>query len=120
MIGMGRFGTAIAQRLAEKGAEVIAMDSDRDRIERIRDKVTYAVALDSTDREALLSQGIADMDAVVVSIGENFQDVLLTTFVLQEIGIKRIIVRESTMPRTKRKQSGSRSAQFSIMSTPEE
>ena len=69
VIGMGRFGTAIAQRLAEKGAEVIAMDSDRDRIERIRDKVTYAVALDSTDREALLSQGIADMDAVVVSIG---------------------------------------------------
>mgnify|MGYP001210466560 CR=1 FL=1 len=93
VIGMGRFGTAIAQRLAEKGAEVIAMDSDRDRIEPIRDKVTYAVALDSTDREALLSQGIADMDAVVVSIGENFQDVLLTTFVLQEIGIKRIIVR---------------------------
>lgn len=93
MIGMGRFGSAIAQKLAEKGAEVIAMDADRERVEQIRDKVTYAVALDSTDKDALMSQGMKDMDAVVVSIGENFQDVLLTTFVLQEIGVKRVIVR---------------------------
>lgn len=93
VIGMGRFGSAIAQRLTEKGAEVIAMDSDRERIERIRERVTYAVALDSTDKYALISQGIQEMDAVVVSIGENFQDVLLTTFALQEVGVKRIIVR---------------------------
>ena len=82
VIGMGRFGSAIAQRLAEKGAEVIAIDSDQEQVEQIRDRVTYAVALDSTDK-----------DAVVVTIGENFQAVLLTTFVLQEIGVRRIIVR---------------------------
>ena len=93
VIGMGRFGSAIAQRLTEKGAEVIAMDASRERIEHVRDKVTYAVALDSTDKDALVSQGIKDMDAVVVALGENFQDVLLTTFVLQELGVKRIIVR---------------------------
>lgn len=93
VIGMGRFGSAIAQRLAEKGAEVIAIDSDQEQVEQIRDRVTYAVALDSTDKDALLSQGIRDMDAVVVTIGENFQAVLLTTFVLQEIGVRRIIVR---------------------------
>ena len=90
---MGRFGSAIAQRLAEKGAEVIAIDTDQEQVELIRDRVTYAVALDSTDKDALLSQGIRDMDAVVVTIGENFQAVLLTTFVLQEIGVRRIIVR---------------------------
>ena len=93
VIGMGRFGSAIAQRLAEKGAEVIAIDSDQEQVEQIRDRVTYAVALDSTDKDALLSQCIRDMDAVVVTIGENFQAVLLTTFVLQEIGVRRIIVR---------------------------
>ena len=93
VIGMGRFGSAIAQRLAEKGAEVIAIDTDQEQVELIRDRVTYAVALDSTDKDALLSQGIRDMDAVVVTIGENFQAVLLTTFVLQEIGVRRIIVR---------------------------
>ena len=71
VIGMGRFGSAIAQRLAEKGAEVIAIDSDQEQVEQIRDRVTYAVALDSTDKDALLSQGIRDMDAVVVTIGET-------------------------------------------------
>lgn len=101
VIGMGRFGSAIAQKLAEKGAEVIAMDSDRERVEQMRDKVTYAVALDSTDKEALISQGIKDMDAVVVSIGENFQNVLLTTFTLQEIGVKRVIVRANGDTQTK-------------------
>lgn len=101
VIGMGRFGSAIAQRLAEKGAEVIAIDSDQEQVEQIRDRVTYAVALDSTDKDALLSQGIRDMDAVVVTIGENFQAVLLTTFVLQEIGVRRIIVRANGRPRSR-------------------
>lgn len=93
VIGVGRFGTAIAKELTAKGAEVIAIDADRERIERISDTVTYAVSLDSTNKEALLSQGINLVDAVVVSIGEDFQDVLLTTFALQELKVKRIIVR---------------------------
>ena len=93
VIGLGRMGTAIASKLTEKGAEVIAIDSKREHIESIREKVTYAVVLDSTDKEALLSQGIQNMAAVVVSIGDNFQDVRLTTFTLQEIGVKRLIVR---------------------------
>lgn len=93
VIGIGRFGSAIAIKLVQKGAEVIVMDSDRDKIDDIKDKVTYSVVLDATDKNALLSQNIHDMDAVVVSIGEDFQSLLLTSFLLKELNIKRIIAR---------------------------
>ena len=93
VIGIGRFGTAIATKLSIKGAEVIAIDNNEERINGIKDNVTYAITLDSTDINALKSQNIEEMDAVVVSIGEDFQSLLLTTFALQEIGVKRIMVR---------------------------
>lgn len=93
VIGLGQFGTAIARKLSVKGAEVIAIDVDEEKVENIKDDVAYAVTLDSTDKRALEAQNIPDMDAVVVSIGANFQDLLLTTFVLQELGVNRIIAR---------------------------
>jgi trk system potassium uptake protein TrkA len=101
IIGMGQFGAAIARRLSAKGAEVIAIDADEEKIENIKDDVTYAVSLDATDKKALESQNLVAMDAVVVSIGANFQDLLLCCFQLQEIGVKRIIGR--AQGRTQRK-----------------
>lgn len=93
VIGLGQFGTAIAKKLAQKGAEVMAIDVDEERVEAIKDDVSYAVTLDATDGKALKSQNILEMDAVVVAIGENFQDLLLTTFTLQELEVKRIMAR---------------------------
>ena len=63
------------------------------KVEGIKDEVCHAVALDATDKKALLSQNIEDVDAVVVAIGENFQALLLCTFLLIELKIKRIITR---------------------------
>ena len=71
VIGVGRYGHTIAKRLAEKGAQVFAFDSDEEKIENIKDEVAYAVTLDSTDIKALKTQSINDMDAVVVAIGER-------------------------------------------------
>ncbi len=93
VIGIGRFGSAIATKLSKKGAEVIAIDISEERISSIKEDVTYSVALDSTDINSLKSQNICEMDAVVVSIGEDFQALLLTAFALQELKVKRIIVR---------------------------
>lgn len=93
VIGLGQFGRAIARKLSEKKSEVLAIDIDEEKVEEIKDEVSYAVILDSTDAKALKAQNIQDMDAVVVSIGANFQDLLLTTFVLQELEVKRIIAR---------------------------
>jgi trk system potassium uptake protein TrkA len=93
VIGLGQFGSAIAKKLAEKGAEILAIDSDPDKVESIRDYVTYGVTLDATSRPALESQNIAEMDAVVVSIGQNFECTMLTVVQLQSLGVKRLMAR---------------------------
>lgn len=93
VIGLGRFGQAIARTLANRGAEVLAIDSNEEYIEDIKEDVAVAVALDATDIKALRTQNLQDMDAVVVSIGEDFEALLLCTVLLQEIGVSRIISR---------------------------
>lgn len=93
VIGLGQFGSAIAKNLSNRGAEVLAIDSSLEKVEGIKDEVSHAVALDATDKKALLSQNIQDLDAIVVAIGENFQALLLCTFLLIELKVKRIITR---------------------------
>ena len=93
VIGLGQFGSAIAKNLSKRGAEVLAIDASLEKVEGIKDEVSHAVAIDATDKKALLSQNIQDVDAVVVAIGENFQALLLCTFLLIELKVKRIITR---------------------------
>lgn len=93
VIGLGQFGSAIARNLSKRGAEVLAIDTSLEKVESLKDEVSHAVALDATDKKALLSQNIQDVDAVVVAIGENFQGLLLCTFLLMELKVKRIITR---------------------------
>jgi len=96
VIGLGTFGTSIAKELAGRGAEVLAIDNDESHIEMIKDEVAYAVTMDSTDKKALISQNIQDMDAVVVAIGENFEALLLTTVYCLELNPKKVIARANS------------------------
>jgi len=93
VIGLGQFGNAIARQLSQRGAEVIAIDINEEAVEDIKDDVAYAVALDSTDIKALKSQNVQDVDAVVVCIGDNFEALVLTTVLLMELNVKRVISR---------------------------
>ena len=93
VIGLGLFGRAIAKTLSERGAEVLAIDINEEKIQDIRDDVAYAVAFDATDIKALKVQNIKNVDAVVVAIGENFESLLLCTVHLMELKVKRIIAR---------------------------
>ncbi len=93
VIGIGQFGEAIARTLSEKGAEVLAIDKSQEKVDYIANDVAYAVTLDSTDKNALISQNIQNYDAVVIAIGEDFEELLLTAVNLIELKIKRIIVR---------------------------
>ncbi len=95
VIGVGKYGATIAKRLSEKGAQVFAFDNSEDKIENIKDDVSFAVTMDTTDPKALANQNIADMDAVVVAIGENFEATILTCVHLLDLGVKRIIARAS-------------------------
>jgi len=97
VIGLGRFGQKLAIALAMSGAEVIAIDKNRDEIELIRDQVTHAVRLDSTDEEALKAQGINKVDVAIVSIGQGtgrgFESAVLTVVNLRQMGVKQIYAR---------------------------
>ena len=97
VIGLGRFGTKLAIALAMSGAEVIAIDKNRDEIELIRDQVSCAVRLDSTDEEALKAQGVDKVDVAIISIGQGtgrgFESAILTVVNLRQMGIKQIYAR---------------------------
>ena len=93
VVGLGFIGNGIAKKLAERGAEVLAIDNDPDKVDAIKDDVAYAVTLDATDKRALIAQNISDTNGVVLAIGHNFEAALLTAVLLKELGIKRIIVR---------------------------
>lgn len=95
VIGVGRYGSTIARRLAERGAQVFAFDPSEEKIENIKDDVAFAVMMDATDVRALRSQNLGEMDAVVVAIGENFEATVLTAVHLIDLGVKRIIARAS-------------------------
>lgn len=96
VIGLGRFGWRLATLLAEAGAEVIAVDRKKELVESIRDRVTMAVCMDSTDEGALRAQGIDKVDVAVVGIGTAFEDAALTTVLLKQIGAPRVITRAAT------------------------
>ncbi|MGM0479298.1 MAG: potassium channel family protein [Bacteroidota bacterium] len=95
VIGVGQYGSTIALRLAERGAQVFAFDNKEEKIENIKDEVAFAVTLDTTDAKALAAQNIDEMDAAVVAIGENFEATVLTSVHLLDLGVKRIIARAS-------------------------
>ncbi len=96
VIGLGRFGMRIALSLVEAGAEVLVIDKDIRRVEAIAENVMFAVALDATDKKNLEAHNIDQMDAVVVSIGEDFEALLITAVNCKELGVERVITRYST------------------------
>lgn len=97
VIGLGRFGQKLAIALAMSGAEVIAIDRNRETVELIGDQVSHAVRLDSTDEEALKAQGVDKADVAIVSIGQGtgrgFESAILTVVNLKQVGVKQIYAR---------------------------
>lgn len=93
VIGLGQFGQALARALASGDAEVIAVDRNAKPVEQVRDDVTLAVCLDSTDEEALKEQAIHQVDVAIVGIGAHFEAAALTVATLKMLGVKRIIAR---------------------------
>jgi len=98
VIGLGRFGQKLAIALAMSGAEVIAIDKDREEIELIRDQVSHAVRLDSTDEEALKAQGVDKADVAIIGMGqEGFEAAILTVVNLRQLAVKQIYARAESL-----------------------
>lgn len=96
VIGLGRFGSAMATTLAELGQDVVGVDGDETRVRQLADTITQAVQIDATDERALRAVGIQDVDVAVVSIGENIESSLLVVMQLRELGVKRIVAKAVT------------------------
>lgn len=92
VIGLGKFGGTVAQSLAERDAEVIAVDKDEKVVDIFAKIATVAVRLDSTDEEALKTQGIDKVDVAIVSIGD-FEASILTTALLKRLGVPTVITK---------------------------
>lgn len=93
VIGLGIFGSQLARQLYENGLEVIAIDKNKDVVQKIKDFSTKAVLADASDKEVLENIGIAADDVVVISFGEDLAASTLLTLHLKELKVKTIIVK---------------------------
>jgi len=93
VVGLGIFGFNIARDLYEKGLEVVAIDKNKDVIQKIKDHSTKAILADGTDKEVMESIGIHEDDVVIISFGEDLAASTLITLHLKEMKVKHIIVK---------------------------
>jgi len=100
VIGLGRFGYKLAIALSMSGAEVIAIDRDRTIVDQIRDQVSNAVRLDSTDEDAIRAQGVGKVDVAVIGMGQGgraFESAIMTVVSLKAMGVKNIYARAQSL-----------------------
>jgi trk system potassium uptake protein len=99
VIGIGSFGSALARELQARGAEVLAIDTDSRHLDEIGDAVAAVAKIDGSDPSALRRMGIADMDMVVVAIGESFIATQECVLALRSAGARKIIARAQSHDR---------------------
>lgn len=93
IIGMGRFGRHMAQKLYDLGHDVLAIDKSEAKINKVLSYVTNAQIGDSTDESFVDSLGVSNFDLCVVAIGDDFQSSLETTALLKDYGAKLVVAR---------------------------
>ena len=93
VVGLGRYGTSLCEKLSELGAHVIAVDKVRSRVEELSEKLEYVAQLDATDENALAKIGAKSVDTAVVCLGEKTEASILVTAILKEMGVPKIIAR---------------------------
>ena len=93
VFGIGRFGRSLALTLSESGADVMAVDGDESVIEKIADKVTYAITADLKSAEAIQALGLEEMDAVVVAMGSDLKASIMSVMVSKELGVPFVMAK---------------------------
>lgn len=90
VIGLGRFGAALARELVAGGHQVLGVDSDERVVQALAGELTHVVSADTTDEETLRELGLADMDSAVVAIGADLESSILTASLLLQFGVKQV------------------------------
>ncbi len=96
VIGLSSFGHFLATELSANGHQVMVIDRSEDRIDRIKSFVDKAIIADATDRETLSTLGLADLDGVIVSLGDEMDASILVTLYLRELKVNNIIAKALT------------------------
>lgn len=96
IIGLGRFGQALASELALSGAELIVLDCNEDKVSELREITENAYVVKSLDKKTLQETGIKNCDVAVVCIGEQIDSSILTTLNLVSLGIPRVIAKATS------------------------
>lgn len=98
VVGLGRFGSAIAAELETLGHEVLAVDESEEVVQRFASSVTHAVSADATDPAVLVSLGVADMAHAVVAIGDDIEASILCTAAIADLGVADVWAKAITEP----------------------
>lgn len=96
VIGLGKFGSVVANELIMQGKSVVIADRNEEHLKALQDLASHAYILDSTNIKALKEAGFVSLDMVIVSIGESIENSILTLMALKDIGVKNIIAKAST------------------------
>mgnify|MGYP001279361986 CR=1 FL=1 len=93
VIGLGRFGSAVATGLAQAGCDVVAVDRLMEYVEPVKDRVAYAIQLDATDTNALRSIDARSCDAAIIAMGGDFEASVMSVVALKDAGVQKVIAR---------------------------
>ncbi len=91
VLGLGRFGTQLALSLAQHGAEVLAVDRVRKKVDDVADEVTRAVTANIQDKDVMAELGVAECDCVILGIGEDLAASVIGVINLKALGVRKII-----------------------------
>lgn len=91
VIGLGRFGSALARELCALGAEVLALDAKPDLVQKVANDVTRAVVGDAQDKEVLKTLGVRDLDGAIIAIGNDLAASVLVAMNLKELGVPHVV-----------------------------
>lgn len=97
VLGLGRFGSALARKLYKKGVEVMAVDKDYTKVQKVADQVTYAAQADMTDEEAMKELGIKNFEIAVIDTGSNIEASIEATLLCKDAGITTVIAKATTL-----------------------
>lgn len=93
VFGLGNFGASLSEQLVRLGHEVIGVDENLERVDKIKHRITHAISLDATNKEAVQQLPMRDLDAAIVGIGENEGAAIMVTALLKQMNVERIICR---------------------------
>lgn len=91
IIGLGNFGSSLAEKLTEQGNEVIGIDTDMSKVDAFKEKITHTICMDATDEFTVSGLPLRDTDVVIVAIGDNQGGNVMATALFKSLKVKRLI-----------------------------